>query len=134
MAVGERLIRFERVVVARPGTVPPREGGGQLLDQLRRDHLVSPLVHFSARIRAASWPLTTAFTVAGYHRLPPCAVGTPSALSAAAILPKLTPDVRLVTMRATTAAGNVGGRPSRTPAAFFAASAALVRWRTRSRS
>src|SRR6478752_10609760 len=133
MAVGERLTRFERVVVARPATVPPREGGGQLLDQRRRDHLVSP-VHFSARIRAASWPLTTAFTVAGYHRLPPCAVGTPSALSAAAILPKLTPDVRLVTMRATTSAGNVDGRPSRTPAAFFAASAALVRWRIRSRS
>ena len=65
MAVGERLTRFERVVVARPATVPPREGGGQLLDQLHRDHLVSRLVHFSARVRAASWPLTTAFTVGG---------------------------------------------------------------------
>src|SRR5262249_30097151 len=58
----------------------------------------------------ASWPLTTAFTVAGYHRLPPCAVGTPSALSAAAILPRLMPDARSVTMRAATSAGNVDGR------------------------
>ncbi len=38
--------------------------------QIRRRYpipkpVVSPLVHFSARIRAASWPLTTAFTVAG---------------------------------------------------------------------
>jgi hypothetical protein len=43
--------------------------------ELRRDHLVFPLIHFSFRIRTASWPLTTALTVAGYHRLPPCAVG-----------------------------------------------------------
>src|SRR6185437_13334540 len=98
MAVGEGLIRFERVVVARPATVPPRAVGDNCSTKLRRDHLVSPRVQFSARIRAASWPLTTAFTVAGYHRLPPCAVGTPSALSAVAIIPKLTPDTRPVTM------------------------------------
>ena len=28
-----------------------------------------------ARIRAASWPLRTAFSFAGYHRLPPCGCG-----------------------------------------------------------
>ena len=120
MAVGERLTRFERVVVARPAAVPPREGGGTARPTAPGSSgfpcrsLLGP--------HAASWPLRTAFTVAGYHRLPPCAVGTPSVLSAAAILPKLTPDARSVTMRATTSAGNVDGhraerrRPSSPPA------------------
>ena len=115
MAVGERLIRFERVVVARPGTVPPREGGGQLLDQLRRDHLVSPLVHFSAPHPRGVLAVEHGFDGRGVPLRAALGVGTTSVVSSAAMLRSDAPPALAATMRATTSRGSAEGRPSRTP-------------------
>ena len=69
----------------------------------------------------------TCLTVAAYHSLPPCAVGTPASFRSAAIFRYESPRARWRWIRRTTALGTVGGRPRRTPLAFFAASASRVR-------
>src|SRR5262245_9089177 len=65
-------------------------------------------------------------TVAAYHSLPPCAVGTRSALSDAAITRSVSPRARWRWIRRTTFCGTVGGRPRWTPCAFLIAIASFV--------
>ncbi|HEY1479404.1 MAG TPA: hypothetical protein VGF46_05210 [Gaiellales bacterium] len=74
----------------------------------------------------ASWPLSTFLTVAGHH-LPPCAVGTPSAVSDSAIAVSVAPSRRSRTIRSTSSALSVLDCPSRTPRARLIASASFVR-------
>src|SRR5512133_1786318 len=66
--------------------------------------------------------------VAGYQRRPSWAVGMRSVLSRFAIAARLLPAVCSRLIRSIAYGEMVGGRPSRTPCARLAASAALVRW------